>query len=67
MEKKRKEIFTGMYQKKGKGQSMLEQAGSMFDDMEAMMHRIKKKVYKERMEDFREKNSSALAEITGYV
>lgn len=46
---------------------MLEQAGSMFDDMEAMMHRIKKKVYKERMEVFREKNSDALAEMTGYV
>ena len=28
---------------------MLEQAGTMFDNMEAMMYRLKKKAYKERM------------------
>lgn len=46
---------------------MLEQAGKMFDDMEAMMYRIKKKVYKERMELFREKNADTLKEMTGHV
>lgn len=43
---------------------MLEQAGTMFDNMEAMLNRIKKKVYKERMEQFREKNRVILAEMT---
>lgn len=46
---------------------MLEQAGAMFDGMEAMMYRIKKKVYKERMEIFREKNADILKEMTEYV
>lgn len=46
---------------------MLEQAGAMFDDMEAMMHRVKKKVYKERMEFFREKNADILKEMTDFV
>ena len=46
---------------------MLEQAGTMFDDMEAMMHRIKKKVDKERMECFREKNADILKEMTDFV
>lgn len=46
---------------------MLEQAGAMFDNMEAMMHRIKKKVYKERMEVFREKNADTLKEMTDFV
>ncbi|MBD5490645.1 MAG: hypothetical protein HDR16_00530 [Lachnospiraceae bacterium] len=46
---------------------MLEQAGMMFDNMEAMLYRIKKKVYKERMEQFREKNQETLAEMTGLV
>lgn len=46
---------------------MLEQAGTMFDDMEAMMDRIKKKVYKERMEIFRGKNADILKEMTGFV
>lgn len=46
---------------------MLEQAGAMFDNMEAMMYRIKKKVYKERMEQFREKNGEILAQMTGFV
>lgn len=31
------------------------------------MYRIKKKVYKERMEAFREKNKDILAEMTGFV
>lgn len=39
----------------------------MFDDMEAMMYRIKKKVYKERMEVFREKNADILKEMLGIV
>lgn len=39
----------------------------MFDDMEAMMHRIKKKVYKERMEVFRKNNTDILKEMTDYV
>ena len=46
---------------------MLEQAGTMFDNMEAMMDRMKKKAYKERMQQFREKNEAVLAEMTGYV
>lgn len=39
----------------------------MFDDMEAMMYRIKKKVYKERMEVFREKNADILKEMTDFL
>ncbi len=39
----------------------------MFDDMEAMMYRIKKKVYKERMEVFQRKNIDTIKEMTGYV
>ena len=46
---------------------MLEQAGVMFDNMEAMMYRFKKKSYKERMEQFREKNEAILSEMTGFV
>lgn len=46
---------------------MLEQAGMMFDNMEMMLYRIKKKVYQERMEQFREKNRETLAEMTGLV
>ena len=46
---------------------MLEKAGSMFDNMEAMMDRIKKKVYAERMERFREKNLEILAQMTDFV
>ncbi len=39
----------------------------MFDNMEAMMYRLKKKAYKERMEQFREKNGTILAEMTDFV
>lgn len=39
----------------------------MFDDMEAMMDRIKKKIYRERMEIFQKKNADTLKEMTGYV
>ncbi len=39
----------------------------MFDSMEAMMDRIKKKVYAERMERFREKNLEILAQMTDFV
>lgn len=46
---------------------MLEQAGSMFDDMEGMLNRIKKKVYGERMNFFRKKNAQLLSEMTGFV
>ena len=46
---------------------MLEQAGTMFDNMEAMMYRLKKKAYRERMEQFREKNGAVLAQMTGFV
>lgn len=46
---------------------MLEQAGAMFDDMEAMMYRLKKKAYRERMEQFRDKNGAVLAEMTDFV
>ena len=46
---------------------MLEQAGTMFDNMEAMMYRLKKKAYKERMGEFREKNQEILAEMTELV
>ena len=46
---------------------MLEQAGTMFDNMEAMMYRLKKKAYKERMGEVREKNQEILAEMTELV
>jgi len=46
---------------------VLEQAATMFDNMEAMMYRIKKKVYKERMEVFMEKNADTLRAMTGLV
>lgn len=39
----------------------------MFDNMEAMMYRLKKKAYKERMQQFREKNEAVLAEMTDFV
>ncbi len=39
----------------------------MFDDMEAMIHHIKKKVYMERMEVFRAKNADILGEMLGFV
>lgn len=48
-------------------ENMLEQAGAMFDNMEAMMDHIKKKVYKERMEIFQEKNADTLREMIGIV
>lgn len=46
---------------------MLEQAGTMFDDMEWMLSRIKKQVYRERMDYFREKNAQMLSEMVGIV
>lgn len=39
----------------------------MFDNMEAMTYRLKKKSYKERMGQFREKNQEILAEMTDFV
>lgn len=39
----------------------------MFDNMEAMMYRLKKKAYKERMGQFREKNEEILSEMTEFV
>ncbi len=46
---------------------MLERAEGLFDNMEAMMDRIKKKVYKERMEVFQKENADTLKEMTDYV
>lgn len=46
---------------------MLEQAGSMFDNMEGMLNRIKKKVYEERMDSFRKKNAQLLSEMIDFV
>lgn len=46
---------------------MLAQAEMMFDNMEEMLYRIKKKVYKERMERFRGKNQEILAKMTDLV
>lgn len=46
---------------------MLEQAGSMFDDMAGMLSHIKKKVYGERMEYFREKNAQLLTDMVSFV
>lgn len=39
----------------------------MFDDMERMLDRIKKKVYRERMDYFREKNAQILSEMISFV
>lgn len=46
---------------------MLEQAAAMFDDMEGMLNRIKKKVYRERMEFFRSKNAQIFSEMVGFA
>lgn len=46
---------------------MLEQAGTMFDNMEAMMDRMKKKAYRERMGQFREKNEAIFTEMNDFV
>lgn len=46
---------------------MLEQAGMMFDHMDVMMDRMKKKAYKERMQLFRERNEAVLTEMTDFV
>lgn len=46
---------------------MLKQAETMFDNMEAMLYRIKKKVYQERMDRFRDTNREILSEMTGFV
>lgn len=46
---------------------MLERAETMFDDMERMLDRIKKKVYRERMESFRKKNAQLLSEMVRFV
>ena len=46
---------------------MLEREEAIFDDMERMLDRIKKKVYKERMESFRKKNAQLLSEMVHFV
>lgn len=46
---------------------MLEQVSSMFDNMEGMLKKIKKKNYEQRMNDFREKNNHYLFEMTEYM
>lgn len=39
----------------------------MFDNMEGMLNRIKKKVYEERMDSFRKKNAQLLSEMIDFV
>lgn len=46
---------------------MLEREEAIYDDMERMLDRIKKKVYKERMESFRKKNAQLLSEMVHFV
>lgn len=63
-----REMIRAGLKKEGKGGTrMLEQAGSMFDDMAGMLSHIKKKVYKERMEYFREKNAQLLTDMVSFV
>ncbi len=46
---------------------MLEQVAGMFDNMEDMLKKLKKKSYEERMSVFREKNGHYFTEMTEYV
>lgn len=46
---------------------MLKQIETMFDNKEAMLKKIKKKNYEERMAEFREKNGHYFEEMTAYV
>lgn len=46
---------------------MFGQEEALFDDMERMLDRIKKKVYKERMEYFRKKNEQLLSRMVRFV
>lgn len=46
---------------------MLEQAASMFENMEAMLKKVKKKTYSERMDNFRGKYGYLFTEMTDYV
>ncbi len=46
---------------------MLEQVAGMFDNMEDMLKKLKKKSYEQRMNEFREKNNHFFTEMTDYV
>ncbi len=46
---------------------MLQQIETIFEDMEAMLKRIKKKTYEPRMNDFRDKYGHYFTEMTEYV
>lgn len=46
---------------------MLQQIETMFDNKEAMLKKLKKKSYEERMGTFREKNDHYFEEMTAYV
>lgn len=46
---------------------MLQQIETMFDNKEAMLKKLKKKSYEQRMWDFREKNGHYFDEMTAYV
>ena len=46
---------------------MLNQVESIFDDMAAMLKKIKKKTYEPRMKDFRERHGHYFTEMTEYL
>lgn len=46
---------------------MLEQVASMFDGMQAMMKKLKKVPYEERMTEFRQRNGHFFEEMTAYL
>lgn len=46
---------------------MLENVESIFEDMQAMMKRLKKASYEEHMKEFRDKKGHFFTEMTSYV
>lgn len=46
---------------------MLEQVSCMFDNMEAMLKKIKKKTYEPRMKEFRKEHGHYFTEMTDYT
>ena len=46
---------------------MLENVASMFDDMEIMLKKLKKKTYESRMKEFRTQYNHYVEEMTQYV
>lgn len=46
---------------------MLEQVASMFDNMELMLKKLKKKTYEPRMNEFRENYGHFINEMTDYI